>query len=163
MHVIEATNSAAALPKGVHLLINSGLLEKTRAGPCLVAPGPVVTRLKRPWERVVFSKVRDANPFFHVVEAIWMLAGRDDAETLNHYVTDFGERFAESASGSANWEAGGQIHGAYGHRWRFRWRSRRTAGRSPSRSGSASRRRPCQPASRWPPRRERMDWHLSPC
>jgi len=121
MHVIDTTNSAAALPKGVHLLINSGLIEKTRAGPCLVAPGPVVTRLKRPWERVVFSKVRDANPFFHVVEAIWMLAGRDDAETLNHYVTDFGQRFAESASGSANWEAGGQIHGAYGHRWRFRF------------------------------------------
>jgi thymidylate synthase len=38
-----------------------------------------------------------------------MLAGRDDAASLDHYVKDFGERFAEKD---------GTIHGAYGRRWR---------------------------------------------
>ena len=119
MHTIEADNAAMALPKGLHLLLGRGTLEPTRAGDCLVAPGPVMTKLTRPTERVVFSPVRDANPFFHLVESLWLLAGREDAETLNRYVADFAKRFAERNSGRENAEAGGRIHGAYGHRWRF--------------------------------------------
>jgi hypothetical protein len=38
-----------------------------------------------------------------------MLAGRNDAASLNVFVRDFGERFAEPD---------GLVHGAYGHRWR---------------------------------------------
>ncbi len=64
---------------------------------------------KRPHERVLFDEVRDANPFFHLMESIWMLAGRSDAEFLNQFVKDFGSRFAEDD---------GYLHGAYGRRWR---------------------------------------------
>jgi hypothetical protein len=62
-----------------------------------------------PTERVLFSAERDANPIFHLAEALWMLAGRNDAAFLNQYVRDFGERFAQP---------NGTVHGAYGHRWR---------------------------------------------
>jgi thymidylate synthase len=122
MHIIDADNVALALPKGVHHLLNTGVREDTRAGECLVAPGPVWTRLRKPAERVLFSWLRDANPFFHLVESLWMLAGRDDAESLNRYVADFGDRFAESPVGGIDKaEKGGLIHGAYGHRWRQRF------------------------------------------
>lgn len=83
--------------------------QESRNGPVLVCPEPVTTVYERPTERVLLDERRDANPFFHLVEALWMLAGRDDAATLDHYVRNFGKRFAES---------NGIIHGAYGDRWR---------------------------------------------
>jgi len=69
----------------------------------------VSTVYSRPVERVLFDPVRDANPIFHHMEALWMLAGRDDATWLDQFVSDFSSRFAEE---------GGRMHGAYGKRWR---------------------------------------------
>ncbi len=86
--------------------------EESRAGPVVVAPTPVMTVYYRPEERVLFSEGRDANPFFHLIEAMWMLAGRDDATFLDTYVHDFSQRFAEPD---------GHQHGAYGARWRSHW------------------------------------------
>lgn len=119
MHVITARNVSQALPMGLEYLLNCGVLEESRAGQVLVAPCPVTTVYNVPTERVMTSAVRDANPFFHLAEIAWMLAGRDDAKFLNNFVADFGARFAESASGKENWEQDGRIHGAYGHRWRL--------------------------------------------
>jgi len=109
MHVIQAKNVCAALPAGLAYLLSHGEREDSRAGPVLVAPGPVTTVYERPCERVLAAPVRDANPFFHLAEALWMLAGRDDAALLDRYVRDFGSRFAEPD---------GRVHGAYGRRWR---------------------------------------------
>jgi len=109
MHVIDAANVGEALPAGVAYLSGAGAVQDSRAGPVIVAPGPVTTLYRNPRERVLFSPVRDANPFFHLLEAFWMLGGRDDSQFLDHYVKDFGARFAET---------GGRIHGAYGRRWR---------------------------------------------
>jgi thymidylate synthase len=117
MRVIEARNVCEALPAGLQLLLRCGVREASRAGPVLVAPWPVTTVYERPQERVLYSAVRDANPFFHLMESLWMLAGRDDAAFLNRFVANFGERFAESASGKPN-DENGSVHGAYGHRWR---------------------------------------------
>lgn len=123
MHVIKARNVAEALPEGVHYLLCSGREETSRAGNALVAPGPVTTVYERPRERVMFSAVRDANPFFHLVEGLWMLAGRGDAALLDHFVRDFGERFAE---------ADGNIHGAYGARWRRHFENETYTGEGPA-------------------------------
>lgn len=109
MHVIVVRNVNHALPLGFDYLLNNGAREESRVGPVLVAPGPVTTVYVRPTERVLFSAVRDANPFFHLAESIWMLLGRADAGFLDHFVRDFGSRFAEED---------GLIHGAYGRRWR---------------------------------------------
>lgn len=109
MHVIHAKSAASALAQGLNYLQEHGEPEPSRAGEVLVAPGPVTTLTTEPRNRVLFSRQRDANPFFHLYEALWMLGGRSDAAPLNKYVRDFGERFAEP---------GGHVHGAYGARWR---------------------------------------------
>lgn len=105
---MRVRNATQALARGLRYLLTEGIAEDSRAGRVLVAPEPVITVTERPAERVLHSAARDANPFFHLWEAAWMLTGRDDADTLNLYVRDFGERFAEE---------NGRIHGAYGARW----------------------------------------------
>jgi thymidylate synthase len=109
MRVIDVRNVCEALPAGLDMLLSEGAREETRAGPALVAPWPVVTMTKSPRERVLFSSVRDANPLFHMYEAIWMLAGRDDAAPLSSFVRRFGSDYGERD---------GRVHGAYGRRWR---------------------------------------------
>lgn len=109
MKVLNVRNVAEALPAGLAYLAEHGRWEDSRAGRVIVAPGPVTTVYERPRERVLFSALRDANPFFHLAEAMWMLAGRRDATFLNNFVRDFGERFAEP---------NGTINDAYGYRWR---------------------------------------------
>lgn len=83
--------------------------QRSRAGDVVAAPFPVMSIYYRPMERVLFCPQRDANPFFHFFEALWMLNGDHDAAFLNRYVRDFGDRFAEED---------GHLHGAYGYRWR---------------------------------------------
>lgn len=109
MKFIEAYSAGDALRQGVRLLEQFGKREPSRGGEVLVAPWPVVTINRRPLNRVLFSATRNANPFFHLVEAAWMLAGRDTAADLIPYV----KRFSEFT------EDGGTVHGAYGKRWRY--------------------------------------------
>lgn len=113
MHTITVRNVHAALPEGLRLLDLYGQIKDSRAGKVLVAPWPVMTIYKQPCERVLFWETRDANPFFHLMEALWMLAGRNDVEWLvrfNKKMRDFSDN-------------GRTFHGAYGHRWRkhFVW------------------------------------------
>jgi thymidylate synthase len=89
--------------------VKSGKLEKTRNGDALVAPGPVTIRYDHPQEHVLINPVRDANPFFHLMEAVWMLAGRNDGQFLDHYIKDFSKMFGLGD---------GTIPDAYGYRWR---------------------------------------------
>lgn len=109
MRIIQARNVGAAYVQGLALLEEVGAVRESRAGTTVVAPWPVMTVYERPWERVLLDERRDANPFFHLFEALWMLAGRDDATWLDQFVSDFSSRFAEE---------GGRQHGAYGARWR---------------------------------------------
>ena len=108
MYVIEATNVNDALTKGIVHLLEKGDREDSRNGTVLVAPTPVVTVYNNPTQRVLFSPLRDANPFFHLMESLWMLAG-DDSLAFPMY---FNSRFAEYS------DDGQVVHGAYGHRWR---------------------------------------------
>jgi thymidylate synthase len=107
MRVLRVRNVAEALPIGVEMLLGSPVSE-SRAGLVHVYHEPVTTVYENPTERVVTNPIRDANPFFHLVESMWMLQGRDDVGLLNRFVKDFGDRFADN----------GVIHGSYGHRWR---------------------------------------------
>jgi thymidylate synthase len=109
MRVVRVRNVAQAWSELPEVLRYDAELQDSRAGRVLVCPEPVATVYTHPCERVLLAPRRDANPFFHLIEALWMLAGRADAATLNHYVRDFGERLAEPH---------GEIHGAYGYRWR---------------------------------------------
>lgn len=113
MEVIRARNVCRAYPTGLKLLAELGEREESRGGPVHVVPSPVTTVYERPTERVLFDPLRDANPFFHLFESLWMLDGRNDASYLDQFVRDFSSRFAEPGTT--------RIHGAYGARWRGHW------------------------------------------
>lgn len=108
MKTIEARNVSEALLSGLHALNNEGRLRDSRNGPVLVFMDPVSTLYTSPTERVVFYPERDANPFFHFMEGLWMIAGRNDVEWISRF------------NGSiANYSDDGvTFHGAYGYRWR---------------------------------------------
>lgn len=108
MHVINARNVGDAYVQGMAYIARVGQRADSRNGPVLVAPTPVCTVYAEPTERVLFDERRDANPFLHLAEAIWMLVGRCDGL----FLTRFAAQFAEYV------EPDGRQHGAYGHRWR---------------------------------------------
>lgn len=80
----------------------------SRNGTTIEFDEPVFTHYSHPDECVLFSPARDANPFFHLFEALWMLAGRQDVEFPAHLV----KRMAEYS------DDGRTMQGAYGYRWR---------------------------------------------
>lgn len=47
--------------------------------------GTFITEYTHPTERVLFCQVRDANPFFHMMEALWILDGRNDVAFLSQF------------------------------------------------------------------------------
>jgi thymidylate synthase len=109
MKIIEARNVNDAYRQARQLLSVVGQKQSSRAGDVLVAPYPVMTVYDKPTERVLLDERRDANPFFHICEAVWMLSGREDSRWLDVYVKTFSARFAEPS---------GDQWGAYGWRWR---------------------------------------------
>ena len=108
MHVIRVRNVQQALPEGVYQLLSRGIPSPSRFGDVLMLPEPVTTVYDKPAERVLFWPQRDANPFFHFFEGLWMLAGRDDVE----YVAQFVKNMLTFS------DDGKTFHGAYGDRWR---------------------------------------------
>jgi hypothetical protein len=103
-----APSVSYALAGGLDHLLRDGVQEPSRNGPVLVAPRQVTTIYEYPTERVLFGPIRDANPFFHLMESLWMLAGRNDIA----FPARFNARMSEySDDGKVQW-------GAYGHRWR---------------------------------------------
>lgn len=82
--------------------------QNSRNGDVLRIPGPVTITYYRPTERVLFNTVRDSNPFFHLFESLWMLAGRNDVAPLKFFV-DTIDDFSDN---------GETFNGAYGYRWR---------------------------------------------
>jgi thymidylate synthase len=109
MYVIHAANVRDALPKALRYILHSGEKEKTRNGDAWVSRTPVSIRYEYPKQHVLINEVRDANPFFHLMEAMWMLAGRDDGAFLDFYIKDFSKQFGTN----------GRIMDAYGYRWRY--------------------------------------------
>lgn len=82
--------------------------EITRNGPALVYPEMVTTTYRFPDERVLFDPGRDANPIFHLMESIWMLAGRRDVAFVEQYNKNM-KNFSDD---------GVNFNAAYGWRWR---------------------------------------------
>ena len=108
MHIIEARNVHEAFHLGLASIDVLGVLRDSRNGPVMVFPEPVTTVYEKPSERVIFHPGRDANPFFHFMESLWMVAGRRDVDWV-----------AQFNSGMTNYSDDGvTLHGAYGYRWR---------------------------------------------
>lgn len=109
MIVNNARSVSEALSFGLHIIRVHGIAKPSRVGDVLVSPKPVMTEYSHPMNRVLLSPQRDANPFFHVMEALWMLAGRNDLPWL----VKFNSRFASYSD-----DGGLTQPGAYGYRWR---------------------------------------------
>lgn len=108
MHVINAVTPDSGLAAAILLLKTQGRVTASRNGRVVRAPSPVATVYRNPLRRVMLSPLRDANPFFHLYEAIWMLAGRKDAAAVANYAGTMNSFASED----------GQLWGAYGYRWR---------------------------------------------
>jgi len=103
-NVNEAYYKTMMLFKGNNSLIESAPRGERR----LQYPMPIATTYKQPCERVLFDKVRDANPFFHFMESLWIIAGRNDVAWLEQWlprIRDFSDD-------------GATFYGAYGERMR---------------------------------------------
>jgi len=108
MRVLTVRNVHRALPQGLQLLDEEGIRRNSRNGPVIMIPGGVTTVYTQPTERVIFWAQRDANPFFHLFEAMWMLDGREDVVPLVRYAKQMAQYSDD----------GSTFHGAYGYRWR---------------------------------------------
>lgn len=108
MHLINAKNVNDALFRGIELLKSVGKPVAPRGMPTLEVEGPVTTRYQNPWQCVLFDVDRDANPFFHLYEALWILAGRNDVAPI----VLFNKNMAQFSND------GKTFQGAYGHRLR---------------------------------------------
>lgn len=105
---ITARNVNGAFNEALWKMPIIGVKQYTRNGAVMAAPMPVITTYLRPTERMLFHETRDANPFFHVIEAMWMLAGKNDVETVKYFAQNMGT-FTDD---------GVTLNGAYGFRWR---------------------------------------------
>ena len=98
MGSIYARNVSEALYLGLQSLKENGIWQESRAGRVIEHPSPVMTTYTQPAERVLFYPARDANPFFHLFEALWMLAGRNDL----FYVAQFNSRMKDFSDDKEN-------------------------------------------------------------
>ena len=80
---------------------------ESRVGDVLMFPDPVCSTYRYPRERVLFMPERNRNPFFHFIEGLWMLAGREDVKAISWFVKRM-EEFSDD---------GITLNGAYGNRW----------------------------------------------
>jgi thymidylate synthase len=108
MLVIRARNVNDAMPKALQNLGWAGIKRESRAGTVIEYPEPVATVYQQPRERVLFNPHRDANPFFHFFEALWVLAGRGDVG----FLARFNVRMREFS------DNGKTFHAPYGRRLR---------------------------------------------
>jgi len=112
MRIINAHNVNEALYMGTMLMVqieedgNGGVAP--RGSRTIECPERVTTVYSEPWNRVVFSAARDANPFFHLMESMWILSGRRDVPWL----AQFNARIADYS------DDGQVFHAAYGYRLR---------------------------------------------
>lgn len=79
-----------------------------RGMPTLEHDGPLITVYHNPAQRVLFDPVRDANPFFHFFEALWILNGDHDVAFLKFFNSQIA-KYSDDGRG---------FHAAYGFRLR---------------------------------------------
>lgn len=108
MEVIDVANVHQALPEGCRKVLGRSQERQSRNGKVKVLKEPLSTVYRQPNQRVMFWPERDANPFFHLMESLWMLAGRRDVEWISRFSSNIAQ-FSDD---------GVMFNGAYGHRWR---------------------------------------------
>lgn len=108
MIVIPVNNVHHGLPEVLHQLDIKGVRRDSRNGPVVMFPEPTTIVYRHPTQRVIRWEVRDANPFLHFFEALWMLNGQNDVKFVEQFSGNIGNYSDDGVTFNA----------AYGHRWR---------------------------------------------
>ena len=87
--------------------LRDGEIEKTRNGHVRTLQSPQLFTVQNPRERVLFHPKRNANPYLHVMETVWMFAGSNEVD----FLLPFSKQMGEYAND-------GVVNGANGLRWR---------------------------------------------
>lgn len=106
MLTITGKNVNEVFPVALMHLAQGGVTQASRGGATVEYPEPVSVCYTCPQERVLFDASRDANPFFHLAESLWIIGGRDDVSFLTKFNSKMGEYSDD----------GKVFHGAYGAR-----------------------------------------------
>ena len=85
--------------------------ENSRNGLVKTIQRPVELTIYNPLQRVLFDPARDANPFFHVMEFVWMMSGSKDLAWIKRFNSGF-EKYSDD---------GKTLPASYGYRWRKHW------------------------------------------
>jgi len=118
MYKIETHDINKALESGINLMNLYGVETPSRNDSTLELPEPIMIVYNKPFQRVLINKDRDCNHFFHLMESMWMLAGRNDVTFLNEF-----------NSNMKNYSDNGEtFNGAYGHRARYHFYKDQFAG-----------------------------------
>lgn len=105
---ISGTNVPKLFRESVYKMRLYGNREDSRNGPVRTIREPAILSLWNPTHRVLTDPARDANPFFHVMEFIWMMSGSNDIQ----WISRFNKQMLQYS------DDGLTQYGAYGHRWR---------------------------------------------
>lgn len=108
MEVINVRNPQQGIPTLLDRIDHVGVVRESRNGPVIMFETPSTIVWNKPQERVVFWPKRDANPFFHLMESLWMISGRRDVKFVEQFVKRM-KTFSDD---------GKKFHAAYGYRWR---------------------------------------------
>ncbi len=108
MELFNVRNPHQGLPEILDRIERIGLVRDSRDGPVMVFPAPCTIIWGKPMERVLFWEERNANPFFHLIESLWMLSGRRDVKFVSQFVKRM-ETFSDDTK---------NFHAAYGFRWK---------------------------------------------
>lgn len=110
MHYVShnVNDAYAEIMTEIPVILSIDGAKPSRNGPTIEFRDPVTTTYQFPIQRILWDKKRDANPFFHLIESLWMLAGRNDVKFLTDVLPKMGE-FSDD---------GAVFNAAYGYRWR---------------------------------------------
>lgn len=106
MRAFNVVNVDEAFPLLLDYVTSEGVKSDSRNGPVLAIDTPVGVTYQKPTQRFILSPLRKQNPFFLVMEALWILDGRDDVAWLSR----FNEQMALYS------DDGVRFHAAYGYR-----------------------------------------------
>ena len=108
MIVNNAKNVSHAIWQLPKLMNQHGERQQSRGGDVIKLKQPLTTVYENPKERVILYKERDANPYFHFMESLWMLAGGIDVAWISQFNSNI-HNYSDD---------GKTFYGAYGYRWR---------------------------------------------
>jgi len=108
MLILDVRNADDAYGKVCRVAMSKGVKQDSRNGAVVSVLGPTVVKFSNPRDRVLIDPTRDANPFFHLFESLWMLAGSNEVSFIQNFNKQIG----------AYSDDGETFNAAYGHRWR---------------------------------------------